>query len=104
MAGLSNEGTGARRMANGEEETMDAASPGQERRRPAPETAKDILGQLDTALGRIGRARGVAESAGFTNAAAALRQAEEGINATMETVETALRDDLTAALRQRTGG
>jgi hypothetical protein len=81
-----------------------AGEPGQERRRPAPETAKDILGQLDTALGRIGRARGVAEAAGFANAAAALRQAEEGVNATMEVVEAALREDLLAAVRQRTGG
>ena len=66
------------------------------RRRPAPETAKDILGQLDTALGRIGRARGVAESAGFTNAAVALAGAERGIAGTMEAVEAALREDLAA--------
>ena len=76
----------------------------QERRRSAPETAKDILGQLDTALGRIGRARGVAEAAGFSNAAAALQHAEEGVNATMETVEAALREDLAAAIRLRAGG
>jgi hypothetical protein len=71
------------------------SSAGQGRRRPAPETAKDILGQLDTALGRIGRARAVAESAGFARAAAALQEAERDIDATMETVEAALREDLT---------
>jgi len=70
----------------------------QGRRRPAPETAKDILGQLDTALGRIGKARAAAEAAGFTQAAAALRAAEGGIDTTMEAVESALRDDLTAAI------
>jgi hypothetical protein len=72
------------------------SSEGQGRRRPAPETAKDILGQLDTALGRIGRARAVAESAGFAHAAAALQEAERGIDATMDVVEAALREDLTA--------
>lgn len=70
---------------------------GQGRRRPAPETAKDILGQLDTALGRIGRARAVAESAGFGNAVAALREAEQGIEETMARVEGALLRDLAAA-------
>ena len=70
-----------------------------ERRRPAPETAKDILGQLDTALGRIGRARAVAEAAGFTAGAAALAEAERGVTATMEAVEAALREDLANALR-----
>ena len=75
-----------------------------ERRRPAPETAKDVLGQLDTALGRIGRARAVAESAGFAHAVAALRTAEEGINDTMDAVEAALRDDLVAAVRARQAG
>ncbi len=74
------------------------------RRRPAPETAKDILGQLDTALGRIGRARAVAESAGFTHASAALNVAEDGINDTMDAVEAALREDLAAAVRGRAGG
>lgn len=69
------------------------------RRRPAPETAKDILGQLDTALGRIGRARGVAEASGFTAAAAALAEAERGVTATMEAVEAALLEDLANALR-----
>lgn len=83
---------------------MESAAPNQVRRRPAPETAKDILGQLDTALGRIGRARAVAESAGFDHAAAALTKAEEGINATMEAVEAALRDDLAIAMRQRPKG
>lgn len=68
------------------------------RRRPAPETAKDILGQLDTALGRIGRARAVAEAAGFTHAAAALRAAEEQIDSTMGAVEGALQEDLRAAI------
>ena len=76
---------------------------GQERRRSAPETAKDILGQLDTALGRIGRARSVAEAAGFSAAAAALLHAEEGITTTMDQVEAALREDLTVAIRQRAG-
>lgn len=74
-----------------------------ERRRPAPETAKDILGQLDTALGRIGRARAVAESAGFAHAVAALKTAEAGINDTMDAVEAALREDLVAAVRGRAG-
>lgn len=74
------------------------------RRRPAPETAKDILGQLDTALGRIGRARAVAEAADFAHAVAALRAAEETINDTMDTVEAALREDLVAAVRARAGG
>lgn len=80
----------------------DTATPGQagERRRPPPETAKDILGQLDTALGRIARARGVAEAAGFANAAAALQTAESGINDTVGAVEAALRDDLVAAVRR----
>ena len=80
----------------------DEATPGQagERRRPPPETAKDILGQLDTALGRIARARGVAEAAGFTHAAAALQTAEGSINDTMDAVEAALRDDLIAAVRR----
>ncbi len=74
------------------------------RRRPAPETAKDILGQLDTALGRIGKARAVAEAAGFTQAAEALRVAEGAIDTTMEAVEGALRDDLTAAIRRAQHG
>jgi hypothetical protein len=74
------------------------------RRRPAPETAKDILGQLDTALGRIGRARAAAEAAGFAHAVVALRAAEDGINTTMDTVEAALREDLVAAARSRAGG
>ena len=67
------------------------------RKRPAPETAKDILGQLDTALGRIGRARAVAEAAGFTHSAAALAEAKRGVEATLDAVEAALRDDLVAA-------
>lgn len=70
------------------------------RRRPAPETAKDILGQLDTALGRISKARAAAEAAGFTNAVVALRAAEGEIDTTMEAVESALRDDLSAAIRR----
>ena len=74
------------------------------RRRPAPETAKDILGQLDTALGRIGRARAAAEAAGFTNTVAALRAAEEGIEATMVEGEGALRDDLAAAIQRAQHG
>ncbi len=74
-----------------------------ERRRPAPETAKDILGQLDTALGRIGRARGVADAAGFAHAAAALATAERGITDTMDAVEAALREDLAAASRDNAG-
>ena len=76
---------------------------GGERRRPAPETAKDILGQLDTALGRIGRARGMAEAAGFAQAAAALSSAERGVTDTMDAVEAALREDLAAALRGNAG-
>ncbi len=67
------------------------------RRRPAPETAKDILGQLDTALGRIGRARAVAASAGFTHTVAALEETERGIAATMAAAEAALREDLLAS-------
>ena len=82
----------------------ESASGASERRRPAPETAKDILGQLDTALGRIGRARAVAESAGFARAVAALRAAEGGINERMYAVEAALREDLVAAVRARQGG
>jgi len=80
----------------------DTTAPGQagERLRPPPETAKDILGQLDTALGRIARAHGIAEAAGFTNAAAALQTAEGSINDTMDAVEAALRDDLVAAVRR----
>ena len=74
-----------------------------ERRRPAPETAKDILGQLDTALGRIGRARGVAEAAGFSAAVAALEEAERGVAGTLAAVEAALREDLARAVRSRTG-
>jgi hypothetical protein len=74
------------------------------RRRPAPETAKDILGQLDTAFGRIGKARAVAEAAGFTHAVTALRAAEAEIDSTMEAVESALREDLTAAIRQAQQG
>ena len=86
---------------SGEETSRQAGSRGaQGRRRPAPETAKDILGQLDTALGRIGRARAVAESAGFARAAAALAEAERGVSGTMEAVEAALREDLPAALRR----
>ena len=69
------------------------------RRRPAPETAKDILGQLDTALQRIGRARGVAEAARFARAARALGEAERGVTATMDAVEAALREDLAALAR-----
>ena len=76
----------------------------QGRRRPAPETAKDILGQLDTAFGRIGKARAVAEAAGFTNAVAALRVAEGEIDSTMEVVERALRDDLVAAIQRAQRG
>lgn len=74
------------------------------RRRPAPETAKDILGQLDTALGRIGRARGVAEAAGFTATAEALTEAERGVTGTMAAVESALREDLARMLRATSGG
>ena len=73
------------------------------RRRPAPETAKDILGQLDTALGRIGRARAAAAAAGFAHAAAALEEAERGVAGTMEVVEAALREDLRAASRAPAG-
>lgn len=76
----------------------------QGRRRPAPETAKDILGQLDTALGRIGKARAVAEAAGFTDTVAALRVAEGAIDTTMEAVERALRDDLVAAIQRAQRG
>jgi hypothetical protein len=74
------------------------------RRRPAPETAKDILGQLDTALGRIGKARAVAEAAGFTQAAVALRAAEGEVETTMGAVESALRDDLVAAIQRAQQG
>ena len=73
------------------------------RRRPAPETAKDILGQLDTALGRIGRARAAAAAAGFAHAAAALEEAERGVAGTMGAVEAALREDLRAASRPPAG-
>lgn len=83
---------------------MSAAEPQPTRKRPAPETAKDILGQLDTALGRIGRARSVAEAAGFTNAVAALAEAERGIDATLEALEAALRDDLAALFQARETG
>ena len=76
--------------------SAEAASAG--RKRPAPETAKDILGQLDTALGRIGRTRAVAEAAGFTQTAAALAEAERGVEATLEAVESTLQQDLAAAL------
>ncbi|HET8628295.1 MAG TPA: hypothetical protein VFL91_12785 [Thermomicrobiales bacterium] len=69
------------------------------RRRPAPESAKDILGQLDTALQRIGRARAVAETAGFAAATRALADAERGVDATLATVEAALREDLAALAR-----
>src|SRR5690242_8961726 len=65
-----------------QEGTGQMSGEGQGRRRPAPETAKDILGQIDTALGRIGRARAVAESAGFTHTVAALQEAERGIEST----------------------
>ena len=68
------------------------------RRRPPPETAKDILGQLDTALERIGRARNVAEAAGFSQAAGELAAAERGVEDTLDRVEAALRADLAAAL------
>ena len=74
------------------------------RRRPPPETAKDILGQLDTALERIGRARGVAEAAGFTEAAGELAAAERGVDETLARVEAALRADLAAALTHGTEG
>lgn len=83
---------------------MAAATPPPGRKRPAPETAKDILGQLDTALGRVGRARAVAEAAGFTRAAAALAEAEQAVEATLERVEAALREDLATALRTRASG
>lgn len=73
------------------------------RRRPAPETAKDILGQLDTALGRIGRARGVAEAAGFSAAVKALEEAERGVEGTMGAVEGALREDLARAAQGERG-
>lgn len=73
------------------------------RRRPTPETAKDILGQLDTALGRIGRACAVAEAAGFAQAVVALRAAEGQIETTAAAVESALRADLTALLRRHPG-
>jgi hypothetical protein len=76
-----------------------APQPG--RRRPAPETAKDLLGQLDTALGRIARARAVAEAAGFAHAAATLAEAERGIDATLDALEGALQADLTALLQAR---
>ncbi len=77
------------------------------RRRPPPETAKDILGQLDTALERIGRARNVAEAAGFSQAAGELAAAERGVEDTLDRVEAALRADLAAALARQgevTGG
>ena len=69
------------------------------RRRPAPETAKDILGQLDTALGRIGRARDAAEAAGFATTVEVLGEAERGVAETMAAVEGTLREDLQRALR-----
>lgn len=72
-----------------------------ERRRPAPETAKDILGQLDTALERIGRARDIAARAGFPRTAAALATTATGIGATLERVEATLREDLAALLGER---
>ena len=78
---------------------MSGNTPPAGRKRPAPETAKDILGQLDTALERIGRARAVASAAGFARAAAALAAAEQTIEETLGSVETALRDDLQALLR-----
>jgi hypothetical protein len=81
---------------------MSATEPQPARKRPAPETAKDLLGQLDTALSRIGRARSVAESAGFTHAAAALAEAELSIDATLEALEAALQQDLAAILQART--
>ena len=74
------------------------------RRRPPPETAKDILGQLDTALERIGRARSVAEAAGFTEAAGELAAAERGVDDTLARVEAALRADLAAALARQGEG
>jgi hypothetical protein len=73
---------------------MSATAPQPGRKRPAPETAKDLLGQLDTA-------RAVAEAAGFTNAAATLAEAEQGIDATLAALETALQADLTALLHAR---
>lgn len=81
---------------------MSATDPQPARKRPAPETAKDLLGQLDTALSRIARARAVAESAGFTHAAAALAAAEQNIDATLEALETALQVDLAAILQANT--
>ncbi|MGN6563210.1 MAG: hypothetical protein ACTHMU_11180 [Thermomicrobiales bacterium] len=80
---------------------MAAERPANPRRRPAPETAKDILGQLDTALERIGRARHTAESAGFATTARTLADAEQGVQTTLAAVETALRDDLAALLREQ---
>ena len=72
------------------------------RRRPPPETAKDILGQLDTALERIGRARNAAEAAGFHQAAGELAAAERGVDDTLARVEEALRADLASALQRAT--
>jgi hypothetical protein len=80
---------------------MPEERPDTKRRRPAPETAKDILGQLDTALERIGRARHAAEAAGFATAAHALAAAEQDVNATLAAVEAALRADLAALLHNR---
>ena len=74
------------------------------RRRPPPETAKDILGQLDTALERIGRARNVAAAAGFRQTADELAAVERGIGETLTRVEDALRADLAAVPRRRPEG
>ena len=77
------------------------------RRRPPPETAKDILGQLDTALERVARARNVATAAGFRQTADQLAAVERGVGETRTRVEDALRADLAAVLRrgaERRGG
>ncbi len=70
------------------------------RRRAAPESAKDILGHLDSIRERLHRAQGVAGAAGFTQTAQALVAATTAIDEQLALVEAALPRDI-QALRQQ---
>jgi hypothetical protein len=56
--------------------------------------AKDILGKLDNARAVIGRARAVAQRAGFTSADERLARVESDFEQTIAEVEGAVRADI----------
>jgi hypothetical protein len=59
-----------------------------------PELAKDVLGKLDNARAIVGRARAVAQRAGFQATDEQLATIEAAMAAAVDEVETAVRDDV----------